>query len=294
MGLISDENLKIPSDQHLNDELTVVTAYFNIGKFPKASPNAFFTPQLYQHWMTPLSRIDNPMVAFFDNDDDINYFKKLRNDIGALNKTQIVKVDRSTLWSFGTLWTKIAYIYANNNYPKHYPNTVVADYSCAMHAKYDAMQMAMERNNFKTKYFAWVDVGYFRDLGSNPKAFPLYLPPQFDTGAVAYGEVYDRLASMTARQIFLQNHVWLCGGFFIGAKHVLETWVREYKFYVEYFLSKGLMNTDQQVIYSTLNCHLPVTKFQKYRGDGHINLWFNLGFECKSEGEKRRNVVNKN
>jgi hypothetical protein len=289
-SLFNFADVQQPQTFSSGDGLTVVTAFFNLGKFPKNKPHTFFTPTIYRQWMVPLSHITNPMVAYFDTYSDAEYFRQLRKNLRAENKTIIIKVDRQKLWAFSALRRRIAHIYANISYPKYYPNTVVADYSCAMHAKYEVLQDAMDCNHFRTKYFSWVDIGCFRHLRStanNIELFSLYLPPNLNMSSVAYGEAIPWSKQSSAKDIFLNNLSWLSGAFFIGSRDVLNVWVREYRFYVEHFISQGLMNTDQQVIYAIVSCYKPQTIIQAYSNNGDIKRWFHLAYECKNAGKRR-------
>jgi hypothetical protein len=135
------------------------------------------------------------------------------------------------MWSFG-LVPEIARIFKQSDYPKHLPNTVVPTYSAAMHAKYEVLQWAIKQNPFKTRYFCWLDVGLFRDLSKlrSVNRFSLYLPPYFNTGSVAYQEVYGaRNTKATVKDIVYNNMVWVCGCFFIGEAGVMYQWTLEYK-----------------------------------------------------------------
>lgn len=52
------------------------------------------------------------------------------------------------MWSFG-LRDAIQQIYSRSGYPKYTPNTVLPEYSCAMHAKYDIMRRSIAVSNSK-------------------------------------------------------------------------------------------------------------------------------------------------
>ena len=77
------------------------------------------------------------------------------------NMTEVILVNRNDLWAFH-LSNKINKIYQSPGYPKHFPNTMNENYSCAMHAKYDALQYVIEKRMYHNKYIAWVDIGYFQ------------------------------------------------------------------------------------------------------------------------------------
>lgn len=239
--------------------------------------------------MTIFASIDNPLIAFIDNDDDFNFFTSIRRVLPE-NLTRLIRVNRSQLWSFG-IENRISEIYKIPGYPKHHPNTVLPAYSSAMHAKYEVLQRAIRENPFRTEYFCWLDIGLFRSLTvpnsfkdltyikpQNPSRFHLGLPNNFLNNSVAYTEVYRRDATKSPKDIVYGNEVWLCGCYFVGERSVLYRWTQEYKNATMAMLANNLMSTDQQVIYSMFNTMNPKTKIQTYTGDGRYNEWFHLGF----------------
>ena len=145
------------------------------------------------------------------------------------------------------------------------------------------MQRTVTSNPFRTKYFAWVDIGYYRDLKTATEApFTVHLPPNFNQSNVAVSAITKQLSRRSDRVIFHQNIVWACGGFFLARHDVMLAWTTEFMQFVEYFLSRGLMNSDQQVIYAAVSNHHPKTHLQTYfRHNKSYNAWFYLGFICK-------------
>lgn len=142
----------------LRNDVTIVTAYFNLGSFQKGEiRHNIFTPQLYQKWMKVFSRISNPVIGYFDDVGFYKYFEKQRSQLKS-NLTLLRLIDRNKLWSF-SLKGLIGDIYKQPEYPIHHPNTVFPEYSCAMHAKYELLYMTLQQNPFRTKYFAWLDIG---------------------------------------------------------------------------------------------------------------------------------------
>ena len=229
------------------------------------------------HWLRVFSRIQNPVIAYFETNQDLKYFEKMRKDLNA-NLTKTVLVNRNDLWAFG-LYTKIAKILCKPGYPVFEPNTVIPEYASVMHAKYELMQKSIIENPFRTKYFCWLDVGLFRALAKSPGPnFSLNLPTNFDDTKVAYAEVY-KPNNISLEQIFLTNLVWVCGCFFVAEQNVMLRWVEEYMMFVDYFLEQGFTNTDQQAIYAIFNRGNPQTNIQTYRGGP--NRWFHLGYLCK-------------
>ena len=274
------------TDSQLNDTLnptvTVVTAYFDIGSFQKGFKKSHVvTPDLYKKWFKIFSRIKNPVIAYFDTEETKRYFDEYVRRSNGTYKTKSVMVDRDELWSFG-LFRRTKKIVSNPFYPKHHPNTEVAEYSIAMHAKYELMHKSVISNPFRTGYFCWLDVGYFRDIAEqeNQPHFSLRLPPSFDINSVAYTKIYSPDKFKTAREIFYDNVLWVGGGFFIGEQTVMLNWAEEYMKYTDYFLKRGYVNTDQQVIYAMFNTQKPETKIQTYICDEGVKKWFCLGYTC--------------
>ena len=266
----------------------MVTAYFNVGRFPKGSTSTIYGADIYERWMLTLSLVRNPMIIFVDNAVDQCYAKMIRNRLPS-NRTRIVKVSQSEMWSF-RLVPRIAAIFTQRGYPKHLPNTVEPRYSAAMHAKYEVMHQATTENPFRTRYFSWLDVGLFRDLITGVDViddnttlalvgqFSLELPPGFLNDSISFCEITERIDSSNASEIVRLNLVWVGGGFFVGKTEVMRRWTTEYMNGVQKMFALGQMSTDQQVIYFILNCLRPRTTIQTYRGDERYSAWFHLAY----------------
>ncbi|XP_055956973.1 uncharacterized protein LOC126821568 isoform X6 [Patella vulgata] len=259
------------------NEITVVTAYFNIGSFIKGSAIKF-TPDRYLKWMTSFRYLNNPLVVYVDEQKTADIFKNLRKHL--MNITKIVVLDRKYMWSFG-LKNRIEQIYSPESYPKFHPNTVVPEYSCAQHAKYECLHNAISKDYFSTPYFSWLDIGYFRDIVGCKKDFKLVLPDNFNKTKISYTQVREFNQNITLSSIFLKNSLWVGGGMTLASKEVTKKFIRIFKNSVEILLEQSLMNTDQQVIYAIYSkvgraLFKPTVEIQLHRsGD-----WFYLGFLC--------------
>lgn len=287
------QNAPQPQDlDKLQDDITIVTAYFNLGPFQKGDTQpANFTPFLYHSWIHVFARIENPVVAYFERDEDVQLFQRIRARRFPENQTRVYKASRSDLWSFGLL-PLIQKIYKKDGYPKYHPGTVVPEYSATMHAKYELVHRTALENPFKTKYFSWLDVGLFRSVweGSKEPNFWLYLPPNFDPTKVAYAEVFNRSTGIDPKRIFILNKEWVCGCIFIGRIDTMIKWTEQYMNATEKYLQKGYMNTDQQVLYSMANEGYPI-EMQVYQKPAEYEAWFHLGYTCMEEGAKRRKLL---
>ena len=184
--------------------LTIVTTFLDVGPFSKGARQNVRTSAIYRRWMNAFSLIKNPVIAFFNNQSDLEYFKTIRQTF--ISNTRLVKVDLIDLWAF-KLAPAIANVYAQENYPKFYPNTATLAYTCAVHSKYDLMHRAATENYFNTDYFTFVDIGYFRAIAhQNSPQFHLSLPMNFNPSKVTYLKIHPRKNhQVTVEDVFLQK-----------------------------------------------------------------------------------------
>lgn len=166
----------------------------------------------------------------------------------------------------------------------HYPNTVVPEYSCAQHAKYDVVARAASENYFDTDYFAWLDIGLFRYEVDNTKYFTLEIPAGFDSSRIAVNLVNNVTMDMEISRIFKEKMDWICGCIFMGERNLILKYTEQYKRAVDYFLSQKLMNTDQQVLYALYSSPgrkqiNPDIDLQFYKCNNcDFDAWFYLGY----------------
>ena len=227
------------------DDLTVVTMYLNIGNFRKGHTVVVYTPNRYKNWMRVFGRIQNPVVAFFDNSSHAEFFLNMRGNYTSSSTKVILLEDRNDLWAF-RIMPKIQEIFESPGYPHNPPGTTVPEYSCAMHAKYEVMLWAVQQNIFNTRYFAWLDIGLFRDLKSS-EPFYMYPPPDFDPKCVAYTKVYNRQTLPTLDKVLYRSRPWVCGASFLGNPTALIQWSWQYHATIESMLKENIMATDQEV-----------------------------------------------
>ncbi|XP_061166829.1 uncharacterized protein LOC133175738 [Saccostrea echinata] len=268
-----------------SSSITIVTAYWNLGTFQKGFSKTF-TKNTYLTWAKTFQYLTNPLVVYTDCAEFRDLMKKLRSE-GKLNyETEIFFVKRKTLWPF-QLVDRIKKVFTQPGYPIHYPNTVNPFYAASQHAKYAVMSDAVQRNLFNTPCYAWLDIGYFRDLVGNNESFELKIPPNFDQSRVAVNLVFNQSMGMDPFRIFRGNIVWVGGGIIIGTRKVVIEFEKLYHKAVLYFLEKNLMNTDQQVLFSMYTNHgrrtlKPKIELQLYIPRGHGNIWFYLGYLCRA------------
>ena len=277
VGISKIDVSSLPSSN--KTDITIVTAFFDIGNFGKGSKDD--VRKTYFKWAKTFRLIQNPLVVYTDSDRLMDQMKSSRTDLQ--NITKLFWIDRNSSWAFRRK-DIIKDIFAMKGYPVYYPNTVVPEYSCLMHAKYDVVSRAVKQNYFHTKYFAWLDIGFFRSEVNNSRTFILQLPPGFDPSRIAVTRVANLEMDMDISRIFLQKMDWVGGGIFIGERELMLKYTEQYKRAVDYFLSKRLMNTDQQVLYAMyseqgrkeLNTSVKIQLFESKE-----EVWFNLGYSMR-------------
>nr|KAI8736762.1 hypothetical protein BgiMline_025916 [Biomphalaria glabrata] len=284
-------------------EVTIVTLYVPLGKFQKGGAGDFFDNDRYRKWMQTFSWLSNKLVAFLTDDDTYSYFKQIRSHLPP-ERTVLIRVNQSDLVSFKD-YDIVNQIYSKPDYPKHHPNTVNANYSLTMNAKYDVLQMAMDLGHVNTKYIAWLDIGFFRTLLQEtfrPKndTFTLEVPFNFDDKKVAFTEVGGRdfHKNLSPWDYIKNNHVWVAGGYVLAEQKVIRKFIHAYKRSYQALLKDNMASTDQQVIgsmYSPQMIKDQEIEIQTYRcSDGQFQLhgsdiqYFCLAYVCKEAAELRK------
>lgn len=229
------------------DDITIVTAFLDLGSFQKGSGNLVYTLDTYFNWAKTFQFLTNPLIVYTDSIIFLRHMTNIRSDL--IRRTKLILIQRNSLWAFQRV-ESIRKIFNTHGYPKFYPNTVIPEYSAAQHAKYEFMTKAAKANYFNTTSLAWLDIGYFRKELSSPRYFRLLEPPKFNREQLAFNLVYDVDLNVSCSKIFKENLVWVGGGLVLGKMENLILFHEYYRNAVDYFISMNLMNTDQQVIYA--------------------------------------------
>jgi len=273
------------NSDNLPNEITIITAYFDLGSFKKGKFKTF-SSDMYLEWMKSYSKINNTVIAFTDSEEVEKLMKEIRKD-QPKERSKVILVERNSLWAF-KLAPKIKEIFAQPWYPTYSPNTVNELYPCAMHVKYELIQRVIKEKLCKTKYLSWIDVGYFR---SKEKTFFMLDPPQdLKDDHIAFLQIHQFYPDFEPFDIIDRNLVWVAGGIFIGRPEYLMVFIEDYKNAVKWLMEKKLMSTDQQVLYSMytkINNLYPRIPLQFYYHNCHCD-WFFLGALCRYTWERRQ------
>lgn len=265
--------------------VTIVTAYWNLGTFQKGVGGLKFSTNTYFKWASTFKFLVNPLVVYTDCKEFKELMETLRSD--RLNNTMIYLLNRTELWPF-QLVTQMKSVLDQTGYPKYYPNTVIPEYPAAQHSKYAVVAETIRKGVFANPYFAWVDIGYFRDVVERKVDFTLDIPPGFDPGKISVNRVEGLSMNIDPFTIFRKNIVWVGGGIFLGKGEALLQFEQLYHRAVKYFLDQQLVNSDQQVLYSMYSkkgreALKPNIELQLYIPKGSGNPWFYLGYLCRKE-----------
>ena len=262
-----------------NNITTVVTAFFDLGSFQKGRGADYLTPEHYFKWSRVFRLMRNPLVVYTDSVKFQQHMLNIRANF--TNYTSVELIGRESSWAF-SLRNETAKIFSQKDYPKHPPNTVYPDYSCTQHAKYDVITRAVRNNYFRTTFFMWLDIGYFRKIYNSDEYFYLGKPRNFNETKVAVTLIQQQSMHRTPSQIFRWNSVWVGGGLFYGRSDILLQYAKQYKRAVNYFLSQKLANTDQQVLFAMYsntgqNILYPEVQLQFYFNKSKED-WYYLGY----------------
>ncbi|XP_052686518.1 uncharacterized protein LOC128165736 [Crassostrea angulata] len=265
--------------------VTIVTAYWNLGTFQKGVGGLKFSTNTYFKWASTFKFLVNPLVVYTDCKEFKELMETLRSD--RLNNTMIYLLNRTELWPF-QLVTQMKSVLDQTGYPKYYPNTVIPEYPAAQHSKYAVVAETIRKGVFTNPYFAWLDIGYFRDVVERKVDFTLDIPPGFDPGKISVNRVEGLSMNIDPFTIFRKNIVWVGGGIFLGKGEALLQFEQLYHRAVKYFLDQQLVNSDQQVLYSMYSkkgreALKPNIELQLYIPKGSGNPWFYLGYLCRKE-----------
>ena len=283
---------KVPVSDTGADEVTLVTAYLNIGRYKNDDNKYIYTPENFRRWMTSFCSIQNPVVVFMNDDSDLRLFGNIRSNVPN-HRTKMYKVSKSSLWSFSLL-SNISKIY--KTFPKHSPSTTVPHYTSVTIAKYEFLAIAMKENPFNTKYISWIDIGLFRNLATpvariGDPLMTLYLPPMIDQNKIAYGQTHDRNEDLNPNEVLRLRKQWISGSIFTGKVSTMKKWILQYVKYVDQFLQMGIMGTDQYLLYAMFQTKEELdVDIQTYTWQGHYNLIHHLGFICRDEGARKNRM----
>ena len=260
---------------------TIVTAFFDIGVFKKGTEGNRDASHYYK-WCKPWKYILNPVIIYTDSPDFAKIMTETRKDLAHFTVLKMVK--RGDYWPC-QYETRITEVFSQKDYPVHYPNTVSASYSCVQHAKHPIVAESAREGLFDTPFYAWLDVGYFRDINKETNFFTVNAPKNFETAKIAMNHVEPSFSlELPFKKIIHENLVKIGGGMFIGTAEKIQEYNGQVRKAFEHLLELNLMDTDQQTLYSMYSNDgrreiKPSIEVQLYHNKS--NPWFHLGFASR-------------
>ncbi|XP_060557590.1 protein HtrL-like [Ruditapes philippinarum] len=266
------ESDKTSTWQTIPENTTVVTAYIDIGPFSKGYLHRKRSTTFYFERAKAFKFLLNSLIVFTNSNIFKHYMLELRRDL--LSVTKVFLIDSMSIRSFQYI-KQIQEIFLLHSYPKYYPHTTNPMYTCVTHAKFDFLLNATTENTFKSKYFMWLDVGYYSSKTSL-KMFYLSKPPSFDETKIAADQVVSNLTQaleLDPNTIFKKKMSIVAAGLLYGERSRIIYFSKLYQRGFRYFLSQNLTNSEQQVIYA-IYCDKgsrilkPAVELQYYRAPG--------------------------
>ena len=90
-----------------------------------------------------------------------------------------------------------------------------------MHAKYDVLERSILDDHFQTPYYAWLDIGLFRNL--DDLYFPVFkmVPPKdFKPERISFSQVFFHNPYQLPTTIVYEAKTWVSGSMALGKKEV--------------------------------------------------------------------------
>ncbi|XP_013393577.1 uncharacterized protein LOC106161228 [Lingula anatina] len=271
-------DIQLPVEHVKN--VTVVTAFFSLGNFIKGT--LLRREDFYQQNAGKIAMVRNPLIFYTNSPEIAQQITFFRRSYQPSLQTDVIIMNINDSWAFG-LRPRIQAIFNQDGYPKYHPQTINANYSVAMHAKYEVMADAIKSGRVRTTHVCWMDFGIWRN--EEGEGFEVGIPNDVIDGQVAYTEI-EANSNPTPRNIVYLDMVWVVGAFFIGRVEAVQTFCTDYRRGVHWMIKHFLMSTDQQVIYTLYSKHFklnPRVHIQTYRAPPEFSHspWYYLAYRCR-------------
>lgn len=240
------------------NELTIVTAYYEIEKSKHSKENYF-------NWIKNFMTINNYMVIFVNDEIQKNKIYNLRLDY--LDKTKIIILPFEELYCYQFM------DYWNKDYERdiekrfHNQNLYII-----WNEKTTFMKKAMDLNPFNTDFYCWADIGMVRDdlILSYIKTFP----SSKMLNLIDKTKVYLLNLKIFFKDI---NH-YIGGGFIMCHKDMVDIWYDNYYSMLNEFMKKDLFAGKDQNIMNVIYDNFPKIIKLIEPIDPPFNHWFYMLF----------------
>lgn len=209
------------------EEVTLVTAFYLINQKVKKHKYDYLKKA-----KDTLSVKQN-MVIFIQ---DIYYdeVKKIREELGLLDKTKIIKLELKDFYMIDKK-EELEKCVKNNKAP--YDNYL---YILAVNSRYKYLEKTMNENYFNTKYFGWIDFGLSHIVTVDKSKI------------LTYNEDKIRIAWIARKKkdgSFLYNHTALAGGIYVGSEYIMRKLIEIHDIEFRKNMENGYIVNDDKVLF---------------------------------------------
>ncbi|EPB0514623.1 protein YibB [Salmonella enterica subsp. enterica] len=264
--------------------ITIVTAYFDIGRSQWTSQNGFAprierTTNEYMTWFSNLAQLENDMVIFTSPD-----LKSRIEEIRRGKPTTIVTLNfnkklRHIRNRIASIQSDVAFKLRTPVEQQGDPEYLSADYVLLCNLKTYFVNQAIRQGLIQDAMAAWIDFGYCRDSDTTNGIKKWDWP--FNKEKMHFFTIRRGLKLETLESVYncmSGNHVYIIGGVLIGA---LEKWQEFYRLVwhcQKKVLRENIVDDDQGIF---LMCYYFRPDMIKLHYLGK-NKWFDL-FRCKGK-----------
>ncbi len=224
-----NKNESLSNCQTIQNEVTVVTGFIKVNNSVKKHKYD------YVQCANKTLSLPNFMVIYISEDlyEDV---KKIRYDLGLLEKTKIVILTIDDLYMYKEK-SLIDECCSKNVSPYNNPL-----YIMAVNSRYSYLEKAIQNNYFKTDYFAWVDFGIS------------HIVTMDNIKTITYDNPLKVRIAWIARKNLGYNHKCLGGGIFVAHKITMKILCKLHDIEFKYNLSLGhSINDDKTLFFIYLN-----------------------------------------
>jgi hypothetical protein len=263
--------------------------------------------EAYLHWFKDVLRINAPLIVYIPPQGEYSGGYDLRAFVQAHRNSSkyptLIKIVPFKELPLYKEQKRISEVMTKLDHPDprlefHHPEYIITIYS-----KFHFLDEAIQENPFETRYFFWIDAGYFRsppdESIEKPWPDPHKLRP-LERGKILVQNynlvppkersVLTLMASFEAREYLkgCSNEIIAC--FFGGLKESLRSFGQEVLSSLDWMLKDGLVNNEQQAMSLLIKAY--PDKYLLYPGDDNYRRLvedmaqgnhFKIGFtECPS------------
>ena len=262
-----NEKITFNSDiQEYNENWTLVTAYFNLTKCKDASYEINQRDSGY-YMSHSLSTLNLPYnLVIYCDPDSIDLIKSHRPEHLSDKTTYIIR-EFDDMEINGRKVSELREIVIENRVkqPYHFDNRNTASYYLFCMTRYAMMNEVIERNEFGSTHFCWINFCIERMGISNVYRLNESLALNRDKFSTCYIDYIPYELIKDTKEYFQYGRCSMCSGFFTGNSHYMSLVCNLIQEKFSEFLNQGYGHADEQ-LYSPVYFENPEL-FEQYFGD---------------------------